>query len=215
MVCILTYVAYYELQQLNIPEESSFDPEPFDLVTSPPDSFDDSDPSLPQNPIHVELPLELLKTGHHSKVHDLILVHQVGLDEIDPDNGYTLLHYLARSYNLAAMRFVLAKQFYGPDGINSRSKTSSNSVTPLHLAVTHPNPVLAFLITHLLIEMGADPSIPDYHHQTARDLANDDRLIKIIDKEYDPRAHYETDDRSFLDFAFGSRGIPADPCFFF
>jgi hypothetical protein len=148
-------------------------------------------------------------------VHELIRVHQVGLDEIDPDNGYTLLHYLARSYNLAAMRFVLFKKPYGPDGVNTRAKPKANSVTPLHLAVTHPNPVLAFFITHLLIEMGADASIPDSHQQTARDLAKDDRLVKIIAREYDPRAEFETNGRSYLDIAFGSRGIPDDPCFFF
>ena len=230
MICFLAFIGYSEVNvqvtnppEFNDPEMESFDPKPFDLHLLPPDNdhliFDPLNvPNpLPSASPHL-FPLSRLKSGHHSKIYDLIVVHQVGIDEIDSENGYTLLHYLARSYNLFALKFLLNQKTYGENGVNSLSKLESGSKTPLHLAVNHPNLILALFITHLLIEYKADPTIPDINGLTPADLAaqshRDERILKVIKGEYDPRSEYETESKSFLDFAFGSLGPPKDPCFF-
>ena len=224
----MAFIGYTELRRsfeetlvIDDPEIEPFDPTSFDLHLLPQDDFipDSSNPSNPLPSLSPDLfPISRLKTGHHSKIYDLVVVNQVGIDEIDPDNGYTLLHYLARSYNLLALRFLLNQKTYGLNGVNTISKYKSGGDTPLHLSVTHPNLILALFITHLLIEKGADPSINNTKGQTARDLASqshmDERILKVIDGEYDPRIEFASDTKTFLDFAFGSRGPPKDPYFF-
>jgi hypothetical protein len=232
IICVLAFIGHSELERPDVkvpiefddPEMEPFDPLPFNLHFLPPDNdYSVPDPSIPSNPLPSNspqlFPLSRLKTGHHSKIYDLVVVNQVGIDEIDPDNGYSLLHYLARSYNLLALKFLLNQNVYGPDGVNKTSDYNSGGDTPLHLAVTHPNLILALFITHLLIDKGADPSIRNAKGLTARDLASqaqvDERILKVIDgEEYDPRIEFKSETKTFLDFAFGSRGPPKDPYFF-
>ena len=214
-ISFLVYIGHTELHRHdNSTNLEPLDPVPFDLHQLPSDTLI---PSFSATP-NTRFPLHLLKTGHHSQIHDLIITNQVALDDIDPDNGYTLLHYLTRSYNLQAMKFVIDQNVHGPNSVNIKSNYNSYCNTPLHLAVTHPNFILSLFFTNLLINSNADASIPNALGLTARDLASqshmDERILKIIDKEYDPRIDFESNTKTYLDFAFGPRGPPKDPYFF-
>lgn len=228
IVCFLAFVGYRELKSFieeppvvfDDPEMEPFDSSSFDLHLLPPDT-DHSQSTTNPLPVSTPLifPLSRLKTGHHTQIYDLVIVNQVGIDEIDPENGYTLLHYLARSYNLLALRFLLNNKTYGEDGVNSQANyRSGGGDTPLHLAVTHPNLILALFLTNLLIEHNANPDIANTKGLTARDLAKqshvDERILKVIEGEYDPRSEFESESKTFLDFAFGSSGPPKDPFIF-
>lgn len=157
-------------------------------------------------------PLVLLKMGYHSQIYDLIVENQVALSEIDPETNKSLLHFLARSYNLPAMRFLLESPEC-PLDVNAMDKDGNR---PIHLAVSHPNLVLSLFISHLLIEYGADTSLRNSDNLSAKDLAvnRDERLTLIIDGSYDPRMEFESETRTVLDFAFGNQGPPSDPHIF-
>lgn len=185
-------------------------------------------------------PLFSLRTGYHHQIPDLIVSKQVALHDTDPQTGWTLLHYLARSHSLVALRWILSKNVYGDEGVNLRSKEGvkledlefrnsepfENSTghifggdTPLHLAVTHPNRILALFFTKVLLQFGASPDLPNAANQTARLLAAGrfcfKELVEVIEGTFDPGLIYESNDKTYLDFAFGSHGPPADPYFWY
>lgn len=181
-------------------------------------------------------PLALLRTGYHNSAHNLLMATQLGLDAIDPLTGWTLLHYLARSTSTLALRLMLSRRTYGPEGVNLQSRNvrleeiSPRSPfpqrtghilggdTPLHLAVTHPNRILALVLSHLLLEFDADPDIPNSAGQSPRQLAASclhfPEITQVLNGTLDPKSICETDTQCYMNFAF-ARGPPAEPYFFY
>lgn len=154
-------------------------------------------------------PLQALKSGQQSRVYELIL-QRIALDEVDPGNGYNLLHYLARSYNYKALEHLLGlDEFKGRRRLDSQCK---NGDTPLHLALQHPNRLLAVLLTHQLILYDADPTIPNNDQVTPEQLAKRDLELDFVVN----RKSYQVDERvvwegQYFKAAFGGMGPPPDP----
>lgn len=205
----------YDLNSANFPD--SDDP-------VPPISTRHNLPTLSDSSnISQNLPLHLLRSGQHSRVADLIINDRVGFIEVEPSTGYNLLHYLARSYHYCAMDVVLiwmdSPDNLDPDDffnkyLNKKSIISGD--TPLHLAVTHPNNIFAYLMVNLLLRHGADPLITNTDGRNPIDLAasytSDPIRLKIINREWNLDS--EIDD--YLDCAFGGRegsSPPEDPIF--
>ena len=178
-------------------------------------NFSDLPPSN-LNETSQQLPLFLLRSGQHSLVADFIVVDQVGLLEIDQVTGYNLLHHLARSYHFAPMDSLLEWLAVKSDVIdyngivNKKSNNQQGGDTPLHLAVTHPNSIFAYLMIDLLLRSGADPRIPNTAGKTSFDLAashpDTDRLL-VLNREKEIHAF----ERGYLACAFNDRDPPEDP----
>lgn len=182
----------------------------------------DPDSNSAQDLSSLKLPLSLLKAGKHADVSDLIINRQMGVEDVDPETGWTLIHHLALSYNLSALTWLLSKQIYGPDGVNQRTADHCGGQTALHLALTHTNPLLSMLIADVLLEYGASPDIPDASNRTARQLILEagpkggllaQKMISIFNREYDPRLEV-TPNESLFKAAFGTSKPPQDPIFF-
>ena len=167
----------------------------------------------------ITFPLQLLRSGYHSQVSQLIMFDHIGLLEIDQSTGYNLIHFLARSYQYTSMEWLLEWMYARRlDGINFNEFVNMKSLdckggdTPIHLAVTHPNRVLSYLLIDLLLRFQADPNIPNNSGQTAIDLAAshpDRNRIRALDRSM----NIEANRLGYLNCVFGERGAPNDPIY--
>ena len=112
--------------------------------------------ALPVSPDNMTV-MQLLKSGYHSQLKSRLFVKGLAIDEIDPTNGYTVLHYLARSYSYMVLDYFLGRNPYKEiGGINAKDHRGE---TALHHAIRHPNGNLRVLMVTTLLRYNPDTSI--------------------------------------------------------
>lgn len=92
---------------------------------------------------------------------ELLLAHGADPNEVDPRNGFTVLHRAAADGYLGVMKLLLKH------GAKVDVRSNSTGVTPLHLAVQSGRQE----VVALLLDAGADPNIRDQSGETPLDLA--------------------------------------------
>ena len=155
-----------------------------------------------ETPAAPKLPIQLMREGLHSEARAPI-DQGVGRLQIDPSTGFNLLHHLTRSYHYYSMEAVLIWlsknhskhkiDFYG--FVNMKSNDEMGGDTPLHLAVTHPVPALAYLTIELLLRFGADPAVPNAAGLTAGDLiaSHPDKMrMRTLNRENSADIRYDS-----------------------
>lgn len=203
----------YIHEQVPLYIEPSGIPQPTEISVFNLKSLPDLHPHIPPstnlpviNPICLT-PLAALKSGLISRVSDLIAA-EIHLDEIDPENGYTILHYLAMSYDFMALEMALKKKLYlKRGGVNARAH---NGDTPLHLAVKHHIQPLGTILAFYLMKYGANPKLKNKANQVpivmARKLGLD--MMAVLEKRFVFPPEFQPVDH-LRDIFNGP--VPADP----
>lgn len=152
-------------------------------------------------------PIAALKSGLVSRVPGLIAA-RIYVDEIDPTNGYTIIHYLAMSYNFMALDQILEMKTYAKvGGVNARALDGD---TPLHLAVRHPVEGLGIILAYYLMLHGANPAIRNNKNESPLDYAynHSAAMFAVLKKKHTFPPNFGPTDQLRLLF---KGPAPADP----
>jgi ankyrin repeat protein len=131
------------------------------------------------------------ENNHIGMVDHLVQGHHVSLDSTDSENK-TLLHRSVEKKNQKMTQFLL-EQKANVNAVENRSGS-----TPLHLAAKNRD----LKTLELLIDAGADPSLPDGVGRTALYHAYNENFIDVVDllleKKADPNLVVDTKTGSTL-----------------